>query len=82
MMRVELHGGSTDDIDRWLEINEVIQNNMTPEIKKRWMSDGYEGLNECALDYFGINRIYRNEQNYVTFEFTEQQWVMFLLRWL
>jgi hypothetical protein len=81
MMLVALYGGSTDR-EWWVEVNQVIQDNMTPEIKERWNSDGYSGLNECALDYFGINRIYRNEQNYVTFEFTEQQWVMFLLRWL
>lgn len=81
MMLVALYGGSTDR-EWWVEVNQIIQDNMTPEIKERWNSDGYSGLNECALDYFGINRIYRNEQNYVTFEFTEQQWVMFLLRWL
>jgi hypothetical protein len=81
MMTVALYGGSTDR-EWWVEVNQVIQDNMTPEIKERWNSDGYSGLNECALDYFGINRIYRNEQNYVTFEFTDQQWVMFLLRWL
>jgi len=81
MMLVALYGGSTDR-EWWLEVNQVIQDNMTPEIKERWNADGYSGLNECALDYFGINKIYRNEKNYVTFEFTEQQWVMFLLRWL
>ena len=66
----------------WKQVNEIILTNMTPEIKAKWMSDGYEGISECALEYFGINRIYRDERQSLTFEFTEHQWTMFVLKWL
>jgi hypothetical protein len=71
-----------DTVDSWLKVNDVIMENMTPEIRERWMQNGYEGLAECALDYFGINRIYRDSEQAMTFEFTEQQWTWFTLRWL
>jgi hypothetical protein len=71
-----------DTFKTWKKVNNVIQENMTPEIRERWLIDGYTGLNECALDYFGINRIYRDSEQTMTFEFTEQQWTMFALRWL
>jgi hypothetical protein len=73
---------NNDNVKSWMMVNDVIQENMTPEIRERWMKRGYEGLNECALEYFGINRIYRDEQQSTTFEFTEQQWTWFILRWL
>jgi len=66
----------------WKMVNAVIQQNMTPEIREQWMNDGYEGIAESGPKYFGINRIYRDEQESMTFEFTEQQWTMFVLRWL
>jgi hypothetical protein len=72
-----------DNFKTWKMVNEVIQQNMTPEIRERWMDRGYEGLaTECVLEHYGINRIYRDEQQSMTFEFTEQQWTWFLLRWL
>jgi hypothetical protein len=73
---------SNESFETWKKVNNVIQQNMTPEIKKRWLIDGYIGLNECALDYFGINRIYRDNNQSTVFEFTEHQWTMFVLRWL
>jgi hypothetical protein len=73
---------SNESFATWKRVNNVIQQNMTPEIRERWMEDGYEGLAECGLEYFGINRIYRDEQQSMTFEFTEHQWIMFTLRWL
>ncbi len=71
-----------DTFKNWKMVNNAIQQNMTPEIRRRWMQNGYEGLAECALEYFGINRIYRDEQQSMTFEFTEYQWTMFILKWL
>ena len=71
-----------ESFDTFIKVNDIIQKNMTPEIKARWMEDGYVGLNECALEYFGINRIYRDERQSMTFEFTEQQWTWFAMKWL
>lgn len=71
-----------DTFKNWKMVNNAIQQNMTPEIRRRWMQNGYEGLAECSLEYFGINRIYRDEQQSMTFEFTEYQWTMFILKWL
>jgi len=72
-----------ENFENWTKVNSVIQKNMTPEISERWMKDGYEGLaDEWILEYYGINRIYRDENQSMTFEFTEQQWTWFLLRWL
>jgi hypothetical protein len=65
----------------WKKVNEVIKENMTPEIREQWMKDGYEGIAGSATKYFGINRIYRDEEQSMTFEFTDQQWTMFMLRW-
>ena len=71
-----------DTFALWKMVNEVIQKNMTPEIREQWMSNGYEGIAVSAPKYFGINRIYRDKQESMTFEFTEEQWTMFTLRWL
>lgn len=76
------YGEPNETFDTFIKVNDVIQKNMTPEIKARWMIDGYTGLNECALEYFGINRIYRDENQSMTFEFTEEQWTWFALKWL
>ena len=68
--------------ERWQVVNDVIQLNMTLELRKLWREGGYMGIAASAAEYFGINRIYRNSQSFITFEFTEPQWTWFVLRWL
>lgn len=63
-------------------ISEIIASNMTPQMSKRWTQDGYEGLFDLVPHHFGMNRMYRTDNNYVTFEFTPEQWTLFALRWL
>ena len=75
----EDHG---DQISLWLKVNEVILGNLPKDLKDNWASSGYEGLFSTAPKYFGMTRMYRGKNSYVTFEFTDQQWTMFILRWL
>lgn len=75
---------STDNskFEQWKIINEAIMQNMTPELKAKWYEYGYTGIAKEACEYFGINSIYRDTNQSMTFEFTEEQWTMFALRWL
>lgn len=63
-------------------ISGIIGNNMTPQMSKRWAENGYEGLFDLVPHHFGMNRMYRIDNNYVTFEFTPEQWTLFVLKWL
>lgn len=70
-----------DQISMWRKVNEVILGNLPKDLKDNWASSGYEGLFSTAPKYFGMTRMYRDKNYYVTFEFTNQQWTMFILRW-
>lgn len=75
-------GAENTTHEQWIRVNAVIMQNMTPEIQRLWRRGGYEGLaDECVLEHYGINRIYRDERQDVTFEFTPQQWTWFLIKW-
>lgn len=69
------------ETDNWAMINQIVVYNMPDDMIDDWVSDGYEGLFSAVPKYFGMNRMYRTETSHVTFEFTDEQWVMFLLRW-
>jgi hypothetical protein len=73
---------SSETFALWKKVDSIIQQNMTPEIREQWVEGGYDGIAMCAPKYFGINRIYRDENQSMTFEFTDQQWTMFVLKWL
>ena len=75
-------GRDNENVANWIRVNDAIHAHMPPVIRARWMKDGYEGLADSALGYFGINNIYRDEDEAVTFEFTEAQWTWFQLKWL
>lgn len=64
------------------QVNGVILNNLTPELEKAWDRDGYEGLFDLVPDYFDIASMYRNKDSRVVYEFTEEQWIWFKLKWL
>lgn len=74
-------GDNQLEISNWKMINQIIMSNMPDDIRHDWELNGYEGLYSTAPEYFGMNRMYRTETSHVTFEFTDQQWVLFLLRW-
>lgn len=66
----------------WSQISEVVLKNLTPEMRQQWALHGYEGIFDLVSPYFDMNRMYRNNRGFVAFEFTEEQWTWFVLRWL
>jgi hypothetical protein len=65
----------------WTIVDRIIRVNLTPEMNIGWIENGYDGLFSSVSSHFGINRMYRDREGFVTFEFTEEQWAWFLLRW-
>lgn len=66
----------------WQRVNNVVMHNLTQDMQKTWQSHGYEGIAELCREYFGMHAFYRHIQRQViVYEFTEQQWTMFVLRW-
>lgn len=66
----------------WNLVDKTIRKHLPSEIMQTlWRENGYEGLFPIVPEYFGMSKMYRNEKSYVTYEFTEQQWTVFLLRW-
>ena len=68
--------------DQWDLTDKIISDNLTPEMKEIKSLHGYEGLFHLVPQYFGMTRMYRDPGGCITYEFTEEQWVWFLLRWL
>ena len=67
---------------KWRMVNNVIVNHLPDDMQESWGDHGYEGIFSTAPEYFGMNRMYRSKNSWVTFEFTDQQWTMFVLKWL
>jgi hypothetical protein len=75
-------GKVTDtNFNYWSMVDRIIRVNFTPEMNISWCKNGYDGLISLAPQHFGITRMYRNREGFITFEFTEEQWAWFLLRW-
>ena len=68
---------------QWSWADDILRKNMVISAKKLWNKDGYDGIsrNNEILKYFGVSRIYRGDDSYMRYEFTEEQWTMFILRW-
>lgn len=82
---IELSAASSnreEEFFKWRWVKEIIMDNLTDEMKTNWQDKGYEGLFKLVPKHFGMTRMYRKPTSYVTFEFTEEQWTMFLLRWM
>lgn len=67
---------------QWLLVDQVIQRNMTSEMKSALQQSGYKGLFQLVPVHFGITRMYRDNKGVITYEFTPEQWTLFALRWL
>lgn len=65
----------------WSMVDRTVRANFTPEMKITWGKNGYDGLISLVPQHFDITRMYRNNEGFITFEFTEEQWAWFLLRW-
>jgi hypothetical protein len=66
----------------WRDIDHVIRSNMSARMSQAWNDDGYEGIAQYAPTEFGMYAMYRDENDSVTFEFTDEQWTWFALKWL
>lgn len=78
----EVKTDNQSEIANWKFVSEIILNNFTPEMQAQWIKEGFEGLFSLVPEHFGMTRMYRNKNSYITFEFTEEQWTMFLLKWV
>ena len=68
------------NFNQWSWANSVIKANLTPKMQQMAGQYGYEGLFDLVPEHFGLTRMYRRE-SYITYEFTDAQWTMFVLRW-
>jgi hypothetical protein len=67
----------------WKKVNNVVINHAMTEnddMKKAWEMQGYEGIIDHVKEQLGI-KMYRDTSGCITFEFTDKEWTMFLLRW-
>jgi len=67
---------------RWRMVKDVIVNQLPDDMQESWREHGFDGIFSTAPEYFGMTKMYRGKNSWVTFEFTEQEWLMFSLRWL
>ena len=71
-----------DTYPEWLRAWTMIYDQLPDELRFYWGEDGFDGLRRPeVLKYFGMTDI-RRKRGIVTFEFTEEQYTMFILRWL
>jgi len=67
---------------QWAIVDSVIKKNLPKDMPGIDYNSGYEGLFAVVPNYFGMTKMYRNPINsFVTYEFTDEQWTMFVLRW-
>jgi len=62
-------------------VNSIIQQNWSPEVKHAWETSGFDGMARYVPEEFGMQAMYRDKNNYVTFEFTDEQYFLFNLRY-
>ena len=69
---------------RWAMVDIVLRREIWSnwELGQTWHVGGYDKIALVAPEHFGMNAMYRDERDNVTFEFTEHQWTVFALRWL
>ena len=72
---------SNSNHDKWNLSNKIIFDNLTPEMKELVSLFGYEGLFNLVPQYFGMTKMYRDSGGCITYEFTEEQWIWFILKW-
>jgi hypothetical protein len=66
----------------WIWINDVLFDTMPDTMQYLWIDFGYEGIMPHVPEHLGMTRMYRNEQSNIVFEFTDEQWLLFNLKWL
>lgn len=66
---------------KWHMVNVIILNNLTPKMLQLKLYKGYEGLFSCVPEHFNLTKMFRNGNGSIVYEFTSEQWIMFLLKW-
>jgi len=74
------HPSGTVEFKQWRMVDMVIAEHHPKDMRDLWVSRGYEGLFDVVPKYFGMTKMYRHN-SFVTYEFTDEQWTMFVLRW-
>lgn len=66
----------------WVFVNDVIFKliKSNEKIEVLWKTNGWEGIFPVISEYFGMNACIKDQA--VTVEFTEENWLLFVLRWL
>jgi hypothetical protein len=73
---------NTVEFKQWRLVDTVIAEYQPKDMRDLFDRRGYEGLFDVVPKYFGMTRMYRDPINsFVTYEFTDEQWTMFVLRW-
>lgn len=62
-------------------IDTIIRSNFTEEMKIVWRVNGYDGLTKIVPKHFNFDKLYRGKMGKVTYEFTQEQLTMFLLKY-
>lgn len=70
---------SDPNFEIWKKVDNVIRQHRPANIPQ---SFGYEGMFAWAPQHFGFSKMYRNARSYIQYEFTEEEWLIFKLKWL
>jgi hypothetical protein len=70
----------TLEYKQWRMVDMVIAEYQPKDMRDLFDRRGYEGLFDVVPKYFGMTKMHRHN-SFVTFEFTDEQWTMFVLRW-
>lgn len=68
--------------NKWREVDDVIRSDMDDEMRRAWALDGYEGIAPLAIRKFGLHAMYRDDAYAMVYEFTDEQWTWFTLKYL
>jgi hypothetical protein len=72
---------NTTTFGDWIWVNDVLFDTMPDTMRSVWNDFGYEGIAPHVPEHLGMSRMYRNEQSSIVFEFTDEQWLLFNLKW-
>jgi len=66
------------EFKNWHQINRVV----LAHRPRKLLFKGYEDIFEWAIKYFGFSKFFRHTDGQLQYEFTEEEWLIFKLKWL
>jgi hypothetical protein len=66
----------------WAEVDRIIRSNLPSDMRKAWAVKGYTGITQYAIETFNMHAMYRDSNYCMTFEFLEEDYFLFKLKWL